>query len=736
MSIENTYKHLLLDKYIQTKLQEGVAISVSTLETEIQTLNNTYDLSKPRFVAEDHHVAHRDSSSSSKFNNTFNLVRLELQVLYTEMKRLTQVAINSYERWNIETSVLEKRLIDIEDRVENLLFITQDSTGYYNFVLDNFTDMSLVDSTLSDIGFDLTTGTITLHSTDSSLQRVMLENLDITYDLSFKVRTTVDFVTRIDTTNNNLDTIFSQDTSTWWTTIEMNTMKPVTTELTVRLDPNHPISISKIIMILHDSMQSGNMNITPLYSTDNTNWKKLPTESPSQQVRSKALFTFKEIETQWIKFILTKDGPDPGFNETRYNYQFGFESISFWRDSYPIDTAQSFYSIPLFVTDEDNKVTSFQKLLLNACEIIETDTSIRYYLTTSNDPNVPVTSSTVWIPLDPQERIEKLYPFMITVGETTEFIFGDTEDQISDSEIVGLSYDATATILVNPAETFHLLHTDPINGIQDTVTNASSQRYTFANPEDKILNYQLATDVDINFETLKVFRNIGVKGLDATNPDHQVRGIQRGWNFLDPWYSTIVDIQNPNGVTIDFGSNVLFVDDEKKKNNVLFPFGVHKVKIHKDNWFPVEPQLSSLDELKKADSKYPFNHKLLIEGYDYGDAYSDIEEKIYSGVDLFSELFLQKISKFDFFHNVAGNQYSYFAFDIDAPGTHTGGNVPTTVFLVKDDLANPDSQNERFMIKFHLRNQAKKYFRFRADLTTKDQTVTPVLQSYRVKLGD
>jgi hypothetical protein len=69
------------------------------------------------------------------------------------------------------------------------------------------------------------------------------------------------------------------------------------------------------------------------------------------------------------------------------------------------------------------------------------------------------------------------------------------------------------------------------------------------------------------------------------------------------------------------------------------------------------------------------------------------------------------------------------------PSSHTGGNSPTRVFLLKIDDTNPDFQNERFMIRFKEVNLLQKYLRLRADLSTSNEQISPTLFSYKIKLG-
>ena len=96
---------------------------------------------------------------------------------------------------------------------------------------------------------------------------------------------------------------------------------------------------------------------------------------------------------------------------------------------------------------------------------------------------------------------------------------------------------------------------------------------------------------------------------------------------------------------------------------------------------------------------------------------------------------MQEVGTFEFLYNTEQDNYKLFTLDRDAASTHTGGNESTLVFVVKVDEENPDFQNERYVIRFKLLNDLRKYLRLRATFTTEDQTVAPSLDSYKIKLG-
>lgn len=745
MSIESTYRALIIDEYIKDQLSRGVSINAEDVELALTELVEDLDLSIPQFIAEDYHVESLEESSASKHIATFSQIKQDLRALFKEMLRLTTVSRDSFERWKLEALAIEKQLIDLEDRIENLLLLTQDTEGYHSIIVDNFTDTVNVDLANTTAEIDLNTASIQLAPEADTLGRVFLNDLDLTKDIKFKVRSTVDFINRVDLAGASLTNVFKQDSSLWMTSIGMRRAKPVTCELTVRLDDD-PVNISKIVLELHDSVESSPVSITPLYSTDNETWYQVPSNTFTVETRETAVFSFTPVEAKWVKFVLVKQGPDKSDITNVFTYQFGFKEIAFYFQGFGIvdlgDTYQQFISYPRYQLGYDGLAVQFEKLTLEVCERIEENTDIRYFITASNDPLVPLSTSTLWIPISPLGRAEPEHPQLVVVGEANEALFGIDED-------VQISYDkGGATGFVNPAEEFNLLYKNTTtNEIESLPVTAGATRYRFANPGDRILNYQIQmegnTAVDMNLNTLTVFRNVGEKGLDPTDPTAVVRDVQRGWRFEEPWYICIVEILNPDGMTIDVGDKPIYIDDVEYKHKIDGTIltgktqtnsGIHRIRVHKNSWRHVTTGADSLTVLRAADTLYPYNHKLLIEGYDYASDFPDAN-KVYLGADIFAEIQMKQVSVFDMMRNVSKDNYRLFALDQDAPDTHTGGNSPTRVFVVKADEESADFQNERFVIKFTQINQLQRYLRLRADLITEDENITPALHSYKIKLG-
>lgn len=780
MAIENTYLTLLTEDYIKDQLSRGVAISAQDVADEIESLVASLDLSQPLFVASSYYVERGEISSANRFRNTFSSIRLDLRVLYKELLALSKINQNAFERWDLEARNIEKKLIDLENRIENLLLLTQDTEGYHSILVDNFTDTILTDTTNTSAELDLSAAVVEMASptSESGNTRLFLNNLQVSDDVTFRVRTTVDMLSRVDATTSSMVDMFAQESKTWWTSVNMKVQKPVTCELTVRLSPDDPVSISRIFMELHDSAESSPIWITPLYSTDNRNWNQIPSTTYTIEARTTAVFQFTPVEAKYVKFLLNKTGPDPSSGINYFSYQFGFKNIEFYLASFDKDNPSIFISQPMYVLDTSGAVKGFEKITCETCERLETGTDIDYYITVSNDPTVPLDSDLnptdgTWVPITPLNRAEQVHPYILNVGDILETTIGDTEQSGSDTEVLGISYlrenplgDDLPTDFTNPAAAFDLLEINTGTGAVQSVSRTADTivRYNFINSNERILNYQVrisgSAAIDLDKSNIILFRNSGKRGFTPADVNTQVRGIQRGWKFEDPYYCCVIEILNPNGITIDVGDTTIIIDDVTYSNvidNTILTgksglsgdsgrdSGIHSIKVHKSNWIEVMPELNTLAALQQADTLYPYNHKLLIEGYEYGSSYPDTDEQVYTGVDLFAESVLTQVSIFDLTRNIESTNYGVFAIDYDAPKSWKDADSPpppddednesSMVFVVKVDENNPDFQNERFVLRFTLINELRKYLRLRADLSTESDQISPALHSYKIKLG-
>lgn len=742
MAVKDIYKSYLYNEFLKTKAKQGLSVTTDEVEAFLRDNVDPFDLSIPQFDSKYYKVEKKENASASKMNETIAALKQDLVIMYKVFLAYGQGTTEDFERWKREIEVLEKRLIDLEDRIENLLLIAQDTEGYHSFFLDNLTDLFHTDLTNTTVAVDIASQSAFLSPYLAGAQTTTKIDLGIDQDgddrVSFRVRTSNAVISDSDGTK---ELPLDGNTNTpWWIEVKSSSpeAKEVVVEYTVQLSVD-PVYISSIWLYPHGS---GGFSVTPLTSLDGYTYSQLKSSSPTKNVLAMTSFDFRGTSTKWVKFLLVRPAPTEP-TDGGYRYEFGFSEIEFRNEVFTPGESKSFISRPISITNPDDTIREFSKVTLEVCEDVPDNTSIDYFVTPGSTSDFSISGTTKWYPISPIDRADPQHPQVLNLGDIAEVEIGDAENVTISSEL-----RATNTDYKNPAQIFRLLSLGADDSVLNEEVTSSSVRFVPAGINERILNYQIkdsdysgsgtGNGLSIEEDDIKLFRNVGEKGLTA---DNTVRGIQRGWRWESPYYITLVEILEDT--LMDFGDEEIIVDNKRWTGPQILlgkttTFdGIHEIRVHKNNWKHVTPELNTLTELIAADPLYPYNHKLLIEGYNYGSSWLGDINKIYQGADLFFERRAKKINLFDLSENLEfEDRYRYFALDRDIADTHTGGNSSTRVFVVKVDNTNPDFENEKFNIRFNLVSQRYSYLRFRADLLTDDELNCPVMGPYKLKFAD
>lgn len=681
MSIEVTYKKMLMEEYLKTKLRQGTSLSALELIDEAEAINETYKFGsddntspQPLFNKEENKVVKLEESSAEKMNSTFSAIIQDLKVAFAEMKNLNESSVKNFERWQIETSSIRKDLVDLEEKVENLLIVTQDTEGYFSIISDNFTDTSQIDNSKTNAFVNIENGTVSMSPNEEGTNL----NLNIPNErVRFRIRAPI--LARNDIPGTQLKNIFDPDiTKIWHTELEVSNPQTVICELNVQLG-EEPVEVTRIEINTMEAGQSGPVSITPLYSLDDLTYDQLPIDNYTLEVRDVGIFFFPKTEMKYVKFIIAKTGPDPSQSIQSYSYQFGFKSILFQNQSFNAgDTfdPQTLESKWLHVIGTDGEIQGFEKLTLKACEILPEDTQLNYYLATTND----TAETPVWNKITPIDRTtEEAAPKILDSGRVTQMFIDDISIHDNTSNI-SYAYILNDTLTFDGNIPGNLQHYPLTNTDKDGFLN-----YLMYNQEDNGLN-----PIDLNESSLIVWRNVG---KNTGNIDDKT-----GWRFEDPYWYTIVrteskvDINIGNGeLQQGTGNNNIYNATETASVTIL-P-GTREIRVHKDH-------------------------------------YSNIRKEIQDNVDFYASRKMEKVSIFDMLNNVSDTDYGKYAIDFSLP--LNSGDFPKKVFVVKKDA---DSDFEKFKIEFNQINQLKKYVKFKAELSTNNSTLTPCITGYQLKLG-
>lgn len=724
MAIRDTYAEILVELILREILREGEAPSSSEIASRFEAFVEANDISQPLFDALVAKVEKFETSSVAKYNATNTEIQQDLKVLFKHLFKVSDQAIQNFDRWRTESHLLEGRLDDLNERINSLLLLSNDTAGFFNFMQDNFVDSSKIDLPNSTTLSNVAKGVVTIGTSSLGSTRVDLSSLRDS-EVEFTVLSRNNLVSSIAVDGSRPAYAVSDVTNYWQERV--HTSKPGTMSVELKINLLRETSLSRIDVDLHMSNQNSTVQVTPMYSTDNYNWTQLPITTPTRSIVDKATFQFSPVTAKWVKLIMTKSGFDQVYKEL-YAYEFGVDQIAFFNEGFAADTVSTLISQPLSVLDDEGNPEEFSRIVLEVCEDIPDGTKIDYFVSAFNDEDAAISG---FVPIDPLTRATSTKPTVLDFGDLDSVTIEDIQ----------VSYDPSAdTDFVNPAETYTRVH-DVVGATPDTRTGtASAPRYSFLNSNERLLNYVLAPEVIIAQGTLELWRNVSVQ-----NDETLVRGYVNGWGFEDPWYRTTVYVENAAGYNIDFGGEPVIVDGVPTSGRVNIASGRHTILVHKDSWLAIDlTSVTDLATLKAADPLYPYNHRYMVEGLAYPGAYPETDEQVYRGFDIVAEYFMKEVSVFDIINNVNVDDYERFALDkdaadsgrlLDAGATTAAEQTPQSTFVLKINENNPDFLNEKFLLRFKSANSLFKYLRLKAELSTTNEAIAPFIDSYRIKIS-
>ncbi|MHA2062813.1 MAG: discoidin domain-containing protein [Candidatus Thorarchaeota archaeon] len=688
MSLEGEYNAALLTELLIEELKDGSIPTLELLTDELDNMKQAQPLlgERPMFSLEDNSVEFYENASASKTNDTFERYSKDVQVMWDTITRLKRDIIKNARRWATSYETTKRFLEQLEDRIDNLLLLNSDTLGYYQFVSDDFLTTEFVDLEETDALVDTGTGTVTIAQETTATgdeTRVNLSAL-VESDITFNITEAVGLQNNTLGTDSVLLNAITDEYSTWLSYVTVTTQAPITGALTIDLKETK--TVNKVIFKANGSTATSAFVVTAMYSADGVDYLVVPTDGSTQSILDSATWVFPDIEARYFKFLITKNGADDK-SEGTYTYEFGAKNISFYEAAYDTSSGHSVVSAARSVLGEDGEPIEFTKAVLSACEQVPEGTSIHYSL--------GVDGGSVFIPIDPIERSDPSRPQVL---DFNDLIALTNEDSTS-------VWDDT-----NESDALHF----------DTVAS-----FNLVNESDALLNWYIQeADVgSLNEGSIVIWRNAGT----ADDPGVQVRGIARGWGYdaESNNYSTVVRIDNPNGLTLDFGTTSITINGVVRTGAYTLTQGIHEITTSAANWLAVESDLTTLEALKAADLLYPYNHKLLIEGYAYSTSFSD--EQKYIGTALWAEMVCMYVTTHTFNTQTDTDNITVYTRDVDDDGK--------LVFVFKVDRSFSDHANERILVEYKLANKTFTNVVFKAVLTTTDESLTPVLDAYVIKLG-
>ena len=721
MSLKTTYKEYILEQLLMEYLKDGTVPTADTLESDLVTYQETHpDLSLPKSKFIDFSVDKGSESSAAQIKEIAETVSNDAGVIVREIYKIANTAIKFYERWSFESKRLAAKAQKLEQRIDSILLLTNNTAGYFATVGDVFTDMNLTDTdnttafvNVDEQAISLNPGT-TNAGTVKQVNMTELTERDVAfYPLTKNPGTSVRDVNK---GNGLLEAFKTQDTK-WVGVVTSSKSGVMTCELKANISKDVDVEVSRIAIDYNGSTSADN-TITAMHSLDGYNWYIVPTTDATKTLSSNMSWSFPMTNMRWIKFIFYKAAPDSG----SYEYNFSIGHIRAYGVSYTQGRGNVFVSKSLSATDTDGNIIGFNLSQLDVCENVPSDTDIKYYMAASKDNS----TWTGWVNTMPSQREGIQYPKVLNFSgaglKTSSDLDAVKFNSLLDIDTIITTFDSSITVDGSSRSIFQYRFKDAAKttfGAVNTAIPASTDE-----------------DQDTVSNSVGLWRNIRCK---TTYSDTAlVRGVARGWGNNEKKYSCFFEILNSNGKLLDFGDQECVLDNQVITGVVKVSAGIHKFETLADYWFDIGDNYTALgvvnilteETLKNIDPLYPHNHKLIIEGFPY---HADFKgDKVYSGTDYSGEFYATQTSLFNLENNI--NDYGYFAIR----GVGKNEEAATLSVIVRYDSSDSDYTNELFYTTWRTGqsgNEMYRYIKLKAEFLTDSTALTPMLTSYRIKLG-
>ena len=607
----------------------------------------------------------RDVSSADKENKTRDAFYTDLKVIHSKLDNLTQRLEDSFRGFQNTSKRVSRNLTNLENRIDNLLLVNSNVDVFIQGIEETFDTHENID--LDNTTASVNNGYVTLGKT--SLSEVNLSDVLIrasaTSEKGF-----------IGVQNSSSIEHLKENDGSFWEQLVYTRYNQGRVSCLIELEMPEPLYINDLNFTTSNIAVNKKLTCSIFYSIDGQTFTAY--EPAEVVVNSNEMsFNLGIDNVKKVQILLSKNAADNTVvGSSQHVYIFSLDSIKILSDKYTSSKESVLIAGPYDFSDAEGNPLYFTKATLEACVISGTNTSVDFYLSK-----------------------DKLNWKSVSWNRET-------------NNVVSFA-DSSSTKSVNY---FDL--TMSANGLLIDATEFAD--YAFA--EESILNKGISADYadKINYDTIVVKRN-------TVEDDGTFAGLSRGWKFdpVDKTYNTTVYIDNSEGRIIDFGPTGIFVNDQLKSGEVLLQPGYSVLKTDDANWIEIEGVANSLKELRQKDPLYPYNHKYLIEGFNYPATF--LGEQMYNGVDEYFARLLEYTPP-EYFNALESSDPDYYNY-------FTVENVTGDYYIkIKVDKTNIDWMNETFSADWNVQLKDNNQIFVKAILKTSNSENTPKIEDYMIRV--
>ena len=609
-------------------------------------------------------------SSASQHNANKKAIREDVSILEKQVNGLTGLMEESFRGFiSVADMCLDQNKL-LDARLNNLLMLSDKSNVFLYGMEEQFINHSKI---------DLKNSTAQVNVGYATLGRKKFQKVDLSLaSISFGAKTQTTLISGkiIDRPENLFD-----DDGTFWTYELTSSGASGYGEATVTIDFNEPEGIEVGELKITGNPIDGNSTswITLAYSLDGANYNTIRPAN-LRMLKGENLISVAKKKVKKLKIYLSKEAPDLIQNGSG-KYIFSLDTIEIINGDYKIDKKSELYAGPYELKDELGNPVNFSMATIDhgTCCIIPDQTSISFFLSKDN---------LNWHPAAFNQQMLDVVQFGSTLPENKKRL----EDTKSLNSLLSESQIKKSDIYLE------------LEKGKEAVTNIYI-------PSEEAENFVR--------QNTKIKRNLSVRGK-------KLYGTQSGW-FKDNaslQYKTCLWIDDFEGKVIDFGPTTARINGRPVSGETYLARGYHSFETNQKNWFDVPVGLNSSQEIEEQDPCFPYNHKLIVEGYRYSQEFNGERHYTGHGVQNFGSL-LDYVTPERFNNSEFDNDLTIYTIE------EYNGNL---FFKVKINSSDASWVDELISIDYMMRNNKVNTLYVKAILSTENAAITPNINKFQVRV--
>lgn len=609
-------------------------------------------------------------SSSAVENKNRDAFYDDMVVISEKSEELIELLEDSFRGFKATSTRCNKILNQVNLKLNNLLLLSGRTDAFVYGIEETFESQENIDLENSTVSVEV--GYVTIGRVGYT--KASLEEMNL-FVSSFGTNP-VQFTKSV----SELNSLKSQDGTIWeYHVYTSNPMGKVICAIDMESEEEDGIYVGDVRLTGNPTNSNSIMTATLFYSVDGQTFSVVkPVEKEFEAGENQ--FSVGVDGVKALRLLLTKKAADdiPDDPNADCLYIFSLDSLEIFVDRYdePKLGASFLYAGPYNVLDEMGNPVYFTSATIagDVCCALPDGTSVSFYLSKDNS---------TWFPINWK-------------GESIDII----------------RFEKT-----NPAGSFDYIDdSNSANALTDTPPSIAEIDYG----EEAFCNLYITESFYDRFiqQTCVVKRNLPMAGTD-------LYGISSGW-FIDTetmQYRCSFIVESIEGRYINLGNTSAYLDGRLVSGTIHIAQGTHDFSTNYTNWYEVDSGILTAIDLEEKDPVYPFNHKFIVEGYEYASSFDG--EQLYTGFDEYFGASLKYVTPEEFrgSENV-GNLYIYTIENYD----------DELYFKVKIDPSDSSWTSEQIEISYLLRSNSSNTLYVKAALRTNDPSQTPHLNSFKVRV--